>query len=395
MINAQKLRNEIAKHGSTVVVEGLTEAIALHRAGETGGISPKEFSIRDLAEGILGHEAVSNMNPNQQSNVSVFESSEAVDNTAFANITGQIVYTEIMDAYEQETFFASQMRTVNTRLSGERMPGFGGIGDAARPVHEGEPFPNAGITEDYTDTPETDKYGLIVPITKEAVFFDRTGVILQRANAVGEALGLNKEKRCIDVVIGATNNYNWRGVGYDTYNPDGPAWVNELQGAEFDLEDWTDIDAAERLFDDIVDPNTGEAIEIGGNNIICGRRRMHAANRITNATEIRYRDGNANTETIARSPIQGYTTLSNRRYHNRLKSQLGLTDAQAAATWLYGDFQKAFKYMQNWGITTVQAPTNAEAEFRQDIIAQFKASERGVAAVCNPRYIARIKGYAA
>jgi len=32
------------------------------------------------------------------------------------------------------------------------------------------------------------------------------------------------------------------------------------------------------------------------------------------------------------------------------------------------------------------APTNSEAEFNQDIVARFKASERGAAAVLNPRY---------
>jgi hypothetical protein len=38
-------------------------------------------------------------------------------------------------------------------------------------------------------------------------------------------------------------------------------------------------------------------------------------------------------------------------------------------------------------ITVTQAPLNSEAEFSQDIIFRFKASERGAAAVINPRYI--------
>jgi len=47
--------------------------------------------------------------------------------------------------------------------------------------------------------------------------------------------------------------------------------------------------------------------------------------------------------------------------------------------------------MENWPITVTQAPQNSEAEFNQDIVAQFKASERGAAAVINPRYI--VKAY--
>ena len=38
----------------------------------------------------------------------------------------------------------------------------------------------------------------------------------------------------------------------------------------------------------------------------------------------------------------------------------------------------AFAYMENWPITVVQAPANSEAEFNQDIVARFKASERGI-----------------
>ena len=40
----------------------------------------------------------------------------------------------------------------------------------------------------------------------------------------------------------------------------------------------------------------------------------------------------------------------------------------------------------------VQAPTNSEAEFSQDIVLRFKASERGAAAVINPRYVVKSTG---
>jgi hypothetical protein len=71
------------------------------------------------------------------------------------------------------------------------------------------PYPSLGFGEDYIETPQTTKRGFIVPVTKEAIFFDRTNLILQRAAEVGEVLGLNKEKRLIDLLIGATNNYKW------------------------------------------------------------------------------------------------------------------------------------------------------------------------------------------
>ncbi len=60
--------------------------------------------------------------------------------------------------------------------------------------------------------------------------------------------------------------------------------------------------------------------------------------------------------------------------------------------WLLGDFKKAFAYMENWPITVTQAPQNSEAEFTQDIVVRFKASERGAAAVLNPRFIVQSTG---
>ena len=68
--------------------------------------------------------------------------------------------------------------------------------------------------------------------------------------------------------------------------------------------------------------------------------------------------------------------------------------ADAKKWWFIGDFRKAFAYMENWPITVTQSPANSEAEFNQDIVVRFKASERGAAAVINPRYVVKSTGTA-
>ncbi len=55
----------------------------------------------------------------------------------------------------------------------------------------------------------------------------------------------------------------------------------------------------------------------------------------------------------------------------------------------FGPDRSVFAYMESWPITVVQAPTNSEAEFTQDIVVRFKASERGTAAVMEPRKFQR------
>jgi hypothetical protein len=256
------------------------------------------------------------------------------------------------------------------------------------------PYASLGFGEDFIDTPQTTKRGFIVPVTKEAVFFDRTHLVLQRAAEVGEVLGLNKEKRLLDLVLGVTNNYRWRNTPYDTYyaaddtGPDGgpPPWVNVLDN---ELVDWTDVDAAEQLFADILDPNTGEPVLVQATTVLVMPAYRHAAHRVFNAAEISYTTGDL--QTTAANPLGRYRVVESRLAYRRLMAA-GTPPAAAQRRWLIGDFRKAFAYMQNWPITVALSPPNSEAEFNQDIVVRFKASERGAAAVINPRYVVHSTG---
>jgi len=248
------------------------------------------------------------------------------------------------------------------------------------------PYPSLGFGEDYIETPSTSKRGFIVPVTKEAIFFDRTNLVLARAAEVGELLGLNKEKRLLDLVIGTTNNYKWRGTVYDTYATSG-AWVNVKSGNA--LADWTNVDAAEQLFAEMLDPNTGEPVLVQPNTVLVMPAYRHAAHRVFYAPELRYTTGGGPTSTaIARNPLGDYQVYDSRLAYRRLLAA-GVSEANAKQYWFLGDFRKAFAYMENWPITVTQSPLNSDADFDADIVVRFKASERGAAAVLNPRYVVK------
>jgi len=381
-IKYRELKRMYELSGPQRTVEHLREAL-----GE-GHLRPEDFSLRELAEATLGDSRVRQLDPRGGSQV--LEAGDGVDVTAFSNITGQIVQSKILDAYNQEAFIASRLvSTVPTRLDGETIPGAGRISENVMEVPPGMPYPNLGFGEDYIETPQTTKHGLIVPVTKEAVFFDRTHLVLQRAAEVGEVLGLNKEKRILDVVLGQTNPYKWKGAAYNTYSttgtgtaPDGD-WINK---ATDELVDWTDVDAAEQLFADMLDPNTGEPVLIQATTVMVMPAYRHAAHRVFNAAELTYTASGAETATTVANPLGRYRVVESRLAYRRLIAA-GTSAADAAKYWLIGDLAKAFAYMENWPITVAQAPPNSEAEFNQDIIARFKASERGAAAVLNPRYV--------
>jgi len=117
----------------------------------------------------------------------------------------------------------------------------------------------------------------------------------------------------------------------------------------------------------------------------------HAARRVFNATQIEYTASSAETKTILSNPLSGYTWYESAYAYRRLiAAEVSASDAKKY--WFVGDFAKAFAYMENWPITVVQADSNSEASFNRDIVAQFKASERGVAAVMNPRYVVMCTG---
>lgn len=316
--------------------------------------------------------------------------SRRVDLTAFANISGQIVYTRLLAAYNSPAFALSRLiDTIPTKFDGEKIPGMQPLDpDAVGTVAPGMPYPHAGFGERYIETPSTTKRGFIVPVTKEAIFFDRTHMVLKNAAEVGEALGVNKEKRIAQLIAGIVNNYRENGAAYNTYQTAAP-WINSAAGG--DLIDWTDIDELEQMFSDMLDPTTGEPIVINPENmtLLTMPARNHAARRIINATEIQVGDGAANTTaTRAGNTVSQYAHVSSRFLYRALIAS-GVTAVNAAKYHFLGDFKKAFAYMENWPITVTRAPTNSEAEFNADIVARFKASERGVAAVLDPRFVAR------
>ena len=381
-IKYNELRRRYELDGATKTVTHLSEALA------SGDLKPDDFSIRDLAEGLIpdGHQWVRELDPRSSHGLAVTEAFEGVDATAFLNISGQIVYSKILESYNQEAFAVSKMiTTIPTRLDGEKLPGVAGIADAKSEVAPGMSYPHVGFGEDYIETPSTTKHGFIVPVTKEAIFFDRTHLILSRAAEVGEVLALNKEKRVLDTVLGLTNTYKWMGQAYNTYYsaPTDP-WLNVKPGNA--LSDLANVDTAENILANILDPTTKEPVLIEPNAVLVMPKKRHTAHRIFYAT--RYTNANDDYVMSAPNPFAHYHVVSSRLAYRRLVSS-GVSESAAGDYWFLGNFRKAFAYMENWPITVTHSAAGSEADFNQDIIVRFKASERGTPAVLNPRYVVK------
>lgn len=389
LINARELSRRIQLEGVEATLIHLEDAFA------EGHLTPQDFSIRDLAEATIfsgtgepiGREWVRRLGPQKSGGMVRLEAEDGVDATAFLNISGQLAYNSVMQGYNQEIFIGDQLvETIQTDLSGERIPGITGVSDPSDDtVHPGMPYPHLGFGEDYVDTPATTKRGFIISILKETIFFDRTNEVTSRGRTVGEVLARRKEKRILDTVMGILNTFKWRGTTYNTYQSAAP-WINMKGSNAVDPGNgWVQIDAMEQLFVDMLDPNTGEPITIEPRQILHMPARRQQFRQVLNGDMVRTTTGAYST--YRNDMIGSYQLLSSRFAYRRLIAA-GESAANSKDYWYAGDFKKGFVYMQNWPITVVQSPQNSEAEFNQDIVFRMKASERGVAAVRDPRAVA-------
>jgi hypothetical protein len=394
----------------------LQEALDAGSRGDVGGIAAHAFSLRDLA----AHTIFSrDGDPVGQTFVEEYfdpansrplqEAMGAVDASAFAGITGQLLINRILQAFTAEEFIASKLvPTFPTRLNGERIPGVALPRDPGEDVVAAEEMDElhyVGFSEEYVETPATVKRQLGIAVTKEAIFFDRTGLVLDRASYVGTLLGLRKEKNLLGVIIGAVNTFKEKRTGdsaavsLKTYYAadDNGRWVNHLDGNP--LADWTNINAAEQMFSQITDPNTGEPIILPSTRLILAPQiQFLALNQILMANQIwKLTQGGLNpsagqtgVNTLGPNPLQNLniTMATSRQLYKQIQLLLDSSASDAAGYWWYGD-PSAFAYMENWPITVVQAPVNSEAEFTQDVVVRFKASERGMAAIIEPRKFQR------
>lgn len=395
-INYRELRSLVEHKGVDGACTHLSEAMSPD-AG-SGRIRPEDFSIRSLFEELVTNGSGSVVGPDvlrecfdmrgPRKNLSILEAAGAVSTTAFSNITGQIFYNKFLEGYQQEAFVVTSLiPTVSTMLSGEKMPGITGIGDQATVVAEGQSFPLAGVGEDYVETPQTLKRGLIVPVTKEAVFFDRTGQLLQRASAVGEAVGIAKEKRAINCLIdqnSTAHRYKWRGTTYATYQTSSP-WINKKTSNG--LVDWTNIDAAEQLLANMTDPNTGEPIAVKADTIVVTPQKYQAAVMALRANGVTINQGGyatsgtlmatATVNPVGGGPYSGTYKIVSSRF---IPPQLA-TDTD----WFLCNPARAFACMENWPIQVKMAPPNSEQEFNNDIVYRYRADERSAYATIEPR----------
>jgi len=155
---------------------------------DKGDITPNDFSFKAMFEELVDPEHKFTMETDAK------ELAEAVTASAFPTITGVVINSTIIPAYElavgPSARLVSESNAIKT--SREEIAGWTAGGQfEMRPEHTS--YQEDVITEKYWSVDKYD-FGKIISLTREAIFDDRSGELITRARSLGEKGGQLRAK---------------------------------------------------------------------------------------------------------------------------------------------------------------------------------------------------------
>jgi hypothetical protein len=323
----------------------------------------------------------------------VGEATEAVDLTAWRDILGVVAVEQMEVGYREATSVVDQLHgEVPSEDEPENqmtIPYPSVATDPGQDTAPGTEFPKTGFAGYKIRTPLPVKHGLIAQLTFEVVRANRRKGFLDALMEVGRVVGREKVYRLLKLIVGVTNNYTVVSV-------DGTATTRNTfvttAGAKNLLTDLNlangpkEIDRLQQLFSNMLDPLTGEPIEVTGSTVLTSRANLYTFNEAAQVQEIRTTVSGV--ETVTGNPVTwNGAVVTDIRLPKVLVTYLGLTAAQAATWVAMGDFVRAFKWRRVRDFETEEAgpddPTWPPA-FYQEIVYACRGLWEGCPFVADP-----------
>jgi hypothetical protein len=408
------LMKELVKAITSSLKEGNQNAvIGLENALKEKQISVNEWNIGHAFRECFGEEAFTTLRNSDVSETARFfriqEAAGGVSTAAFANVNRPFAYTAFLEPYQYPMMEFSKAIPTTPLPQGSakflRIPGVTNIGREALLVEEGDAYGLAGVSENYIETPEVVKRGKKVPVTKEALYFDRTGQLVEQCRKVGEAMALDREYRAVNAVVDIGES---RANGFYRYRwgkSPGGLQVIATYGDSAGNHNWDNL-AASNAFTDFAnmntawlrlmaqtDPFTGEPIYFQPRHLLVGPSLAFSVPRVLQATITTAVGGFPTSGNVSQSTfdnpvntvVGGLTPVGTKSmiYENQN------TTASAATTWYLGDLNRAFGYLEAWAPRVDSLGAGSTDDFDRDIALQFKVSEMGTYFLKEPRAIVR------
>jgi len=334
--------------------------------------SEKRVAHQEMGKQIRRLIEEKKLDPNRVSFQGLFEQlvtrknlEENLSSSAFPVISSEIISSVIIAAYQAFPKSGDRVvRTVPSKLKVSNIVGWKAIG-VIRKVNEREPYGQVNPPDEKSITIKNYKHGGLMDLTKESIFFDQTGELLNQARGLGEEAARYREeiimKKVCDVdadALGGADLYSGGNSNLLTTNPLGTAgWEN----AHVSLMDKKD-------------DGTGKPIWVYGERPLM----LVSAGNWALAEKLRQNEYGP----------QGTANLDINLARNMFDIVVNPYLTKATTTWWYGGFNRQFRWEEVWPLETyTRVGQDTEEGFKADVIQQFKVSFFGGCGAVDTRYV--------
>ena len=289
---------------------------------------------------------------------------EQIASSAFPTIAGEIISSVIIQAYQGFPKNGDKLvRTVPTRLKTSQIVGWKAIGKVEQ-VNERQPYGQVTPPDEKTVTIQNKKYGGLMDLTKEAVFFDQTGELIDRARGLGEEGARFREEIIMNTVCDVNGTSLSGGILYSGGNS------NLLTSNPLGTTGWEN--AHVELMSK-VDDATGKPIWVFGDRPIM----IVPTGLFPLSWKLQQNEYGP----------QGTANLDRNMAQNMFDVVVNPYLTKASTDWWYGGFVRQFRWEEVWPLEVfTRVGQDTEEGFKQDVIQQFKVSFYGGCGAQDTRY---------
>jgi len=315
-------------------------AIVIERALEKKKIRPEDFSLREIWEACTGGKNIM----------------EAVASSSFPKITGTLINSKIISGYESVPKIGDDLvTTVSSNMQVDTIAGFSDV-ETPEEVGEGDAYKDSTISEKYVQAQNV-KYGRMISITKEMIFFDKTGQVMNKANRIGIKAAQYKERLILRGVQDLdTKVYRPSGVPTAFYSSTNRNLISTNPFGESGL---TAVRVrADSMKDDSLGVGDDDYIFVNVDNLIALVPR-----------DLEVQAWELANSTLTPEGSEGAANFYKGRFKVRSSPFVG---AQSTTTWFYGDFKEDFWWEEVWPLTVESQKPGHEDDFIKDIKARVR-----------------------
>jgi len=352
------LRDLLESKGS----EGARRVI--QKALESGKLRPDDFSIREIWEACERNE-----------DGSVRSIHEAVSSDSFPKITGELINSRIIEAFESAPTIGDELVTTvpGIKQKIDTVAGFT-ASEGVDEVPEGHPYDDSTLTEKHV-TIHNKKYGRIISVTEEMIFFDQTGQILTRAQGIGDKAAQYKERLIVEGVqdvqkAGQYVVYRPEGTGTAIYSTGNGNLKTSNPFGESGLEEVEKL--AHQMRDDSTGTHDTDYIFIADDDVI-----------VLVPKDLQIEALQMANSTLVPESAENAVNIFKGKFKVRTSPYI---TKQSATTWYWGNFKRSFWWEEVWPLQTMSMKPGHEDEFSRDIKSKFKVRMFGGIGAVDYRY---------